>query len=123
MNIKTDVKLYMLTKHLYAIYEKNTAVKETLKTVLGQNDDFWDMWLQRYYDLSYSREIQIMMLREAGYTYRNIQDTVGVSPSTVQHTLNNYELDYGELEGTNELMKPLSALEARLKKAGTPIWK
>ena len=123
MSISTDVKLFIYTKHLYAIHEEHAQVSSLLQSTLGQSEEFWENWLHRYQELAYSKEIQIMLLREAGYTYKGIQDALGVSPSTVAYTLNNYELDYGGIEGALELVEPLTALEARLQKAVTPIWK
>lgn len=121
----TEIKLYLLTRHLHAIYTDLSKVKRELQALLhveGMHPEYWDLWFARYHELSISRSIQVMMMREVGFSYRKIQSILKIAPTTIQKITQEFDLDYGEMEGTNIIRPKLEALETRLRKAGTEIW-
>lgn len=122
----SEIKLFLLTKHLMALYDGDKEkVQEELERLLPEESlhpDYWHYWMTRYEELGYSKETQIMLLREAGLTYRVISDLLNVSPNTINRVLNSYTLNYGELEDTNKLSDALTKLGERLEKAGYKLW-
>lgn len=124
--MKNEVKLYLITKFIDALYNgKTDKIKELLMELLHTKEidpAYWDVWMNRYKTLIQSRDVQVSMLRSAGFTYKKIQDVLGVSPNTVQRIMMKYEIDYTELPATALIEDNLARLEARLKKGGVALW-
>jgi len=113
----TEIKLFLLTKHFHALYNDPVKVKKELINLLhveGMHPDYWTLWMQRYNELITSRAVQVVMMREVGYPYRKIQEILKIAPTTIQKIIQEFDLDYGELEGTHLIQTKLNALESRM---------
>lgn len=123
--MKLEIKLFLYTKILDAIYNGDfEKIQEVLFDTLHTHNlpgDYWKRWVKRYETITLSKEVQIALYREAGYSYRQIKDIMGVSPNTVQRIISQYEIDYKELEDTHLLENNLKRLDARLRKVGITI--
>lgn len=123
----TEIRLYLLTDFLHRLYgDIDKAIEEVAYLLNDDKNDlhpeFWNLWLRRYQMLKDSKEVQITMLREAGHSYRQIQQLLGVSPNTVNRVLSSYKLKYGALEDTHKLKKKLHEVGERLARGGRKIW-
>jgi len=119
--MSTEIKVYLLTKQLFALYGDERKVEEQLINLLG-DALFWENWFERYFQIAQSKEAQIMLLREAGFSYRDIQKIARVSPSTIQKTLQQFKMEYEPLKYAETIARELDKLEIRMKTEGMPIW-
>lgn len=116
-----EIKLFRLTKTLYAFYMTEEAVKAHLTSILGEYD-YWDGWIERYHQLNESRESQVLLLHRMGASYRDIQHLMRISPNTIQMIINDYDLQLVPLYGTDMLEINMTRLENRLRKEGILLW-
>lgn len=117
----TEIKVFLLTKILYAMYEDELTVLDQLREILDDSP-FWEQWFERYHQIRLSKPTQILLMREAGMTYRKIQKTVGVSATTVQQTLQQLDLDYDALKYSEPITEALRKLEIKIKKHEVELW-
>lgn len=123
--MNTEIKLFVLTKHLEALHDTREHLKLHLTRLFDGGrvpPSYFDTWLKRYDTLVASRDTQIMILRELGLTFRAIQSALHCSPSTIQRVLSKYSLNYQELEATYTIAPQMEVVEDKLRKAGTSLW-
>lgn len=120
--MNNEIKLYIITKHLYALLGDKVSVMDALENILQPPEGYIDNWMSRYNQLSTSRETQVMMLKKAGYTYRSIQDIAKVSPTSIRRILDRFSLSFAPLEGSENMTDSLKQLEKRCKTEGIKVW-
>lgn len=120
----TEIKLFMLTNHLMALYEGDweRTFKELEKLTKFRNQRYWEQWKERYKDILASQETLVILMRSAGYTYRTIQTVAKVSPGTIHDITKQYDLNYNELPETASIEHALNIIGERMEKVGHKLW-
>lgn len=121
MTIETEVKVFLVTRQLYTLHGTEDETINQLNNVLGHYDN-WHMWLGRYNQIAASKDTQIMLLRQAKFSYKKIQELIRVSPVRIQDTMELYVLDYESLVFPTQIRLSLDAIESRFKIGGVSLW-
>lgn len=117
----TEAKLFILTKLLFAMYDTEARVLYKLKEMMKPLA-YFDYWMERYYQIDNSKELQVVMLKNLGLTYREIQKLAKVSPNKIKAILNEYELEYTPLEHFKDVAREMDLLEKRMEREGIRLW-
>lgn len=96
-------------------------VLEQLISVFGDSP-FFELWMERYHQIAESKETQIMLMRQAGFTYRKIQKLLSVAPATIQKVVERYNLAYVPLDHVEDVSKQIEQIERRAKEEGIELW-
>lgn len=116
-----EIKLYLITKYFYIFLDDSSKIKMQLENMFGRTID-WKRWMERYQQIDDSKPTQILLMRNIGFTYRQIQKIVNVSPITIQQSLAQYNLDYIPLRHVETISQQLEDMEYRAKKEGLQLW-
>ena len=119
--MKNEIRLFILTKLLITLYGSQIRAMRELKKVLG-DFDVLDLWRERFIQIDESKELQIMLMREAGITYRKIEQLLKVSQATISRVVKSYELNYQPLPGIEALTPSLLGIDEQMKEEGFEIW-
>src|SRR5690625_3100428 len=106
----TEIKLFIITKLFFSLYATEERVMEQLEQLFGQTP-FFKRWMPRYYQIRQSPEVQIILMREAGFTYRRIQAILKVAPSTIQHTVERYKINFQPLDHGEDISSQMQPIE------------
>lgn len=125
-----EIKMYALIRKLNVLYDGDMEkVEKYLYDVISHKDSepsYINEWIQtRYVKIKMSKETQILMLRHAGFTYRQIALFTNKAPNTIKSTLDMYDFNY-KLEGKDlaqlELLnKRWEVLEKQLQQMGLEL--
>lgn len=127
---KLEIKMFVLVKKLSIYYDgKMERVEDFLHDVLTHRDSsptYINQWLDtRYVKIGMSKETQVMMMRHAGFTYRQIALFVHKAPNTIKEILDMYDFNYSISDEDREqlelILQRWNALENSMKGMGLKI--
>lgn len=119
--METEIRVYILTKLLKALYNKDSKVLEALREMFGDSE-IWDYWLERYDQLAQSKELRLLVMRKAGMSYRKIQELENVSPNKISFIVHQFELDYEPLLNSKQINSEMKKIDERLKELNIELW-